>query len=179
MQIRDWMSDNQPIVAGVAILILILSFGYMTCTLVGGPGGGSYTNINEFFFYDTNTGELFVESINAVPPIPAPSDIEQNTGRLSGVRAYVFSCTDCSDRSSHEIRYLQRYTPRGKKMLEQYQDGQESDLIMMSPESDSEIKRPGDEAWHPVMSPMAQEIFDEVYRECENGKRPAECFPQD
>lgn len=179
MQIRDWMSENQPIVAGVAILILILSFGYMTCTLVGGPGGGSYTTITEFYFYDTNTGELFIAPTDAVPPIPSPSDLADNTGKFSGVRAYVFSCTDCSDESSHEIRYLQRYTPRGKNMLESYQDGEEADMIMLSPESDSEIKRPDDEQWMPAMSPQAQEIFEEVYRECENGERPIECFPQD
>ena len=33
MQIRDWMNENQPIVAGVVILVLILAFAKITCTL--------------------------------------------------------------------------------------------------------------------------------------------------
>lgn len=180
MQIRDWMGSNQPIVAGIAILVLIFSFAYMTCTLSGG-GSGGYRVITEHFFYDLNTGEVYVASSDLVPPVSSPSDEARGTKRYNGVRAYVFSCTDCSDYSSHEVRYLQRFTPKSKKMQEQMRDGKMSDemIMMVSPEEESEIKRPDDEEWYPAMSEEAQEIFEETYRECDNGELPRECFPLD
>ena len=178
MQVRDWMNENQPIVAGVVILILLLSFARIMCTLMG---DNRAPRITEFFYYDVNTGNLFVANYEAVSPIAAPSDIDNNTGRLNGVRAFVFSCTDCSDPDTYMIKYLQRYTPKAKEAHEKMLAGEMSDEYMyISPEEESEIKRPGDENWVPSISEEANKIMEEAYQErCPDGERAKECFPRD
>lgn len=180
MQIRDWMNENQPIVAGVVILVLILAFAKITCTLTD-SGSSRGPRITELYYYDMNEGKLFITSSDQTPPIHAPSDDKNNPRALNGVQAFVFSCTDCSDPDTFKIGYLQRYTPRAKELQDKLRSGEAPpEAMMMAPEMEFEIKRVDDKRWVPGMSPEAEQIMDEVYREnCPDGKRPKPCYPKD
>lgn len=177
MQIRDWINENQPIVAGVVIVVLILAFARITCELMGGPGYSPITQ--EFYYYDLNTGELFPVSYKEVPPIPAPSDIENDTGENNGVRAFVFSCTDCSDPSTFKIAYLQRLSDEAKEMHERMKSGEiPPEEMMMVPEEEYYVARPGDSRWVSGMSEQGMRLVESAYtEECPDGEMPEECFP--
>src|SRR4030042_2065529 len=85
---RKWINKNPRIIisitaASVLILLVIigLSMPKKTITIV--------KDYKKGWFYDPNTGELFVAHSSAVPPIDTPSSTVPSE-RLAAVRAYVF-----------------------------------------------------------------------------------------
>lgn len=73
--------------------------------------GGTPTNRGAMAFYDEGTRQIYPHfKTSQLPPVEAPSGKE-------GVRAFVYSCGDCSDRSSHFIAYLQKHTAADKRAL--------------------------------------------------------------
>ncbi len=81
-----------------------------------GPGDvGRY-----HFFYDLNTGKLFVADALEIAPIEAPSGkpfaLPDGTEIPAGVRAFVYACGEC-DPKTRKIGYLEMYTQEAKNLL--------------------------------------------------------------
>jgi len=127
------------------------------------------------WFYDWNTGELFVAKGNLVPPIEAPSG-PLPCGRPAGVRAYVFSYIDEPNESERFIGFLEKPNPaagtdtpggidEGTGGAEQWGQGR---LICMV----------GDERWVPADSEQGRAILSWVFMLNHLGERPYYCPPK-
>ena len=107
MGIREKLNDNPPLAIAVAIGIALIALIFCIWFMMGGDDVvGPYTGAT-FWYYDTNTKKLFPAAREATPPIAAPSDAGKDT--KSGVRAWVYSCSSCSDASSQFIGYMITY----------------------------------------------------------------------
>ncbi|UCF44258.1 MAG: hypothetical protein JSV99_04915 [Planctomycetota bacterium] len=127
------------------------------------------------WFYDRNTGELFVAKGNMVPPIEAPSG-PLPCGRPAGVRAYVFSYIDEPNESERFIGFLERPNPAagtdtpggiggGTGGAKQWGQGR---LIC----------RAGDERWVPADTEQGRAILSSVFMPNHLGERPYYCPPE-
>lgn len=144
MKVREWLNNNSAAATIGAVVILLISLVVMLWS--NGVVGGNNRNPDSYY-YDVKTHKLFVAKAGQIPPIDAPS------GKNNGVAAHVFSYTDCSDKSSRFIGWLERYTNRAKRMLQnanQYPDiGPEDDLIRL----------PNSSRWFSAMSPQGNMIM--------------------
>lgn len=113
----DWIAKHPAIIAGVAVVLVGVALWVVTSTMFGGPQGPQY---GETYYLDMSSGELFPASEISVPPIAAPSDKDRQGGELHGVRAYVFSCSDCADADSRFVAFVERYSPEIKAALTEY-----------------------------------------------------------
>jgi hypothetical protein len=135
--------------------------------------------ITKAYFYDLQTGMLFVGDNSAIPPIPAPSGKKSSDGQDLGVRAIVFSCGNCKDESSRYIGYVETFTPEArdaiKAMMEHPDksppDGRDPMMFgryIMDPEV-------GD--WLTMDSPAAGKLVQDSMSKCGADKYPTQCFP--
>ena len=141
----------------------------------------------QVYFYDLNTKKLFAADSNLYAPIEAPSDIEankeageENERQRSGVRAMVFSCTDCRKKDTHLIAYLEKYPLEAKAALEKAMENPDDVDYEALYEHELErlIKAPEDEKWLPANSEEGMNLVEGVYRNlCQPDERPRLCFP--
>lgn len=102
-------SVRKPAVGGTlagAILLTAVVYGVLF-------GSGEPTGPKEevsYWYYDVSEKKLFEGPTNQFAPIASPSGGE-------GVRAYVYSCSDCSDETSWFIGYLFKNSDGAKKLL--------------------------------------------------------------
>jgi len=139
---------------------------------------------NKAWFYDLNTGKLFVGKSDQIPPIEAPSGplrIESPVGPLrnggpAGVKAYVFSYADEPNESERFIGFLETTVP--KAIMER--------LESIRPKAGGAeqwgygklVRRVEDEHWVPGDSDEGQAILKEVYLPNETGASPNYCPPE-
>ena len=71
------------------------------------------------YFYDLATDEIFVERTSLIPPINVPGANPET--QPSGVRAFIFACSDCADPNDRFLAWVETYTPEGKLRQEQNQ----------------------------------------------------------
>jgi len=107
MGLREWANQNSTVMTILFVVVLIVSLG----SILMQSSGGDMKRYTYGYFFDVGSGELFVRKNTEVPPIDAPS------GAGKGVRAVVFSCTDCDDKKTHFTGWLETYTPEAKEEL--------------------------------------------------------------
>ncbi len=124
--IRDTINNNSAVVTVGAVLLLIVGLLLlMNQCSEGGPG-----QVNKYqYFYDLNTGELFVADALDIAPIEAPSGkpykLPNGQEIPAGVRAFVYACGECGP-DSKKIGYLEMYTPEAQKILQDARKQQEA-----------------------------------------------------
>ncbi len=69
------------------------------------------------YYYDLNTGQRFADKASLTAPIDAPSGPTPK-GKNAGVKAYVFSCGDCSDETQQFVAWMERHIPAAKELRE-------------------------------------------------------------
>jgi len=120
------------------------------------------------WFYDLNTGTLFVARSGQAPPIDAPSGLLPN-GEPAGVRAYVFSYASEPNESNYFIGFLEIHDTQTKNDrpvpvkpvtggAQQWAQGKL-------------IRRVEDERWVPAGSSKGWAILQEIFLPNENGER--------
>lgn len=134
--------------------------------------------IVDVYYYDLGTGELFLAKSNEIPPIDAPSGPgPNNTPR--GVRAYVFSCGDCSDKSQQFVGWLEMYTPDAKRALTsppkpgEKQGPEYYDLW----ERGCLVSVPGSGRWALANSEDGHKVMESSQSKCGGNIVPRPCFP--
>lgn len=104
---NDGLKQRWLIVAGAVVIAI---GGLMIVMNIGAdaPRGIS----GRAYYYDLNTGELFVAEAGLAPPIDAPSGPLRGTdNHKAGVRAYVFTCGEDSKQDRY-VAWIETY-PRG------------------------------------------------------------------
>lgn len=101
MNVRAFLEENQTIVMIVVIIVIAVS----AYTLFRQRSAGTEYQpvVVDQWFFDLNTGELFIARSDQLPPI------DVLTGPEPGVRARVFSCGTCDDPNTHFIGWLEKY----------------------------------------------------------------------
>jgi len=136
------------------------------------------------WFYDLNTGQLFVGRDDQIPPIEAPSgplSTESAAGPLqeggpAGVKAYVFSYAREPNESERFIGFLETSVP--KAIMER--------LESIKPKAGRTeqwgygklVRRLEDKYWVPGDSDEGRAILDKFFLPNKNGERPDYCPPK-
>ncbi len=181
---RKWINQQDPkiviaiTIASVFILLVIAIWMWPEKPLE------KVELSNKAWFYDLNTGKLFVGKNNQNPPIEAPSGplrIESpvwplRNGGPAGVKAYVFSYADEPNESERFIGFLEILTPEAKK---------EKPESIKSRASGAEqwghgrlIRRVKDKKWVPANSYQGRFILEEVFLPNETGESARYCPPE-
>jgi hypothetical protein len=152
-----------------------------------GPSPGKPVDM---WYYDMKSDKtdpmerLFVGKSNELPPIEAPSKGKMPNGQEAGVRAYVFSCSDCSDKSSRFIGYLEFFTPEAREARlnppkpEEGAPPRPMDPMMMD---QGHMIASGEnlEQWVAQTSPQGAQIMTYIMQKCGGGQAPKSCMPKD
>ncbi len=136
------------------------------------------------WFYDLNTGQLFVGKDNQIPPIKAPSGplrIESAAGPLreggpAGIKAYVYSYAPEPNESNHFIGFLETSVP--KEIMER--------LESTKPKVDRTeqwgygrlVRRLKDKRWVPGDSDEGRAILKEFSLPNKTGESARYCPPE-
>ncbi|GAH59861.1 unnamed protein product, partial [marine sediment metagenome] len=119
LAIRKWINQNPKIIIGITVVSVFV----LLTIVIGLLSGGKAPKIKDYkkaWFYDLNTGKLFIAKSDQIPPIDAPSGplrIESPSGPLrnggpAGAKAYVFSYADEPNESNRFIGFLETTVPR-------------------------------------------------------------------
>lgn len=183
MKVRDWMNNNSALVTIAAVVLLVISLGVI---IMQTKGPGQIGPV-ELYFYDLNTGELFVAMSDQNPPITAPSGpYGDENGPPAGVRAHVYACGECGDlegKTVEEIEatgayisHLEMYTPEGKAALEA-QKTDPNTPMMVDPMEYTRIKSVEGDRWLLAYSEEANALAEQSIRECPDGEPVEVCRP--
>ncbi len=183
------------LLAGLA-LISCIGFGLLL-SVVGAAfltvGSAPTYQPVDVYFYDLNTGKLFIGKSSDIPPIDAPSgNLMQDgnaTDQQAGVKAYVYSCDDCSVEDSRFVGWLETYTPQLKLQLEDPEalmssdpDSMEAEIDMMQVFEQGHLiakpVEPGAEPdWVPATAEEGFALVQEVQETCGPATIPQPCMP--
>jgi len=111
------------------------------------------------WYFDLGTQQLFTARAGQIPPIDAPS------GKSLGVRAYRFSCGECTDAGT-KTYYLETVTPEARAIMEDHGSNADPNiafagtLIAQPPEEDEEP------TWCSAASPQAAQIQSRPQQDC-------------
>ena len=162
MAVTQWLRDN-PVygysIAGGVFLIAIV----ITVISITSSGPGEPETSSKFYYYDMNTGELFIDEANLIPPIKAPSGGE-------GVLAEVYSCGDCE--GEQYVGLLRKYSDSAKAAIEKE----------LPPDASGSLVRLANDnsSWVPADSPQGQQMRAASVAEARSkcpGQEPKICFP--
>ena len=113
LAVREWINKNPRLIIGITCASVFVSLLVVIAQLA--PEETVKTReYKKVWFYDLNTGELFVARSEQIPPISAPSGPLPN-GEPAGVRAYVFSFSNEPNESNRFIGFLEIPDPQAKK----------------------------------------------------------------
>jgi hypothetical protein len=159
----------------VTVLILLT-------TVIGLLSSGEAPKVKEYkkgWFYDLNTGKLFVAKSKLIPPIEAPSGPLAN-GEPAGVKAYVFSYRHEPNESERFIGFLETFTPEAKRNQNTSANsggGSAEELIKQWGEGRL-IRRIEDEKWFSANSNEGRAIIENAFSPNEKGEHARYCPPE-
>ncbi len=164
LAIRKWINQNPRIVVGIAmasvviLLVIVIWLSIPEKVVV-------VQEYEKEWFYDLNTGKLFVARSGQIPPVEAPSGPLPD-GKKAGVRACVLSYTDEPNEGERFIGFLEMADPNAQKSAAASTEtaGKRWGRGML-------IRRVGDKRWVPADSDWGRYIVREVFRPNEMGER--------
>lgn len=108
-RVRESINDNPKVVAGVAFFSVLLLTVVLAQVLRPAPGR-RYEESRKAWFYDLNTGRLFVSGGNESGPMTAPSGPLPGGGPAA-FRAHVYSYVLDPNESELFVGFLERPDP--------------------------------------------------------------------
>ena len=184
MKVRDWLNNNSAVVTLLAVVVLVISLG----VIIMNSTSSQRSRIVDMYYYDMNTGKLFIGKSDALPPIEAPSGPINNSP--AGVRAYVFACGDCPadiDGASEEelkemnvfIGWLEKYSEQAKAALAKQQEDPAADVdYFMAIEQGQHVSAPGSNRWVGANSEAGFRLMERISQLCgSTGEIPKPCYP--
>ncbi|MHC4646989.1 MAG: hypothetical protein ACYTBJ_15950 [Planctomycetota bacterium] len=165
LKIRRWINEHSKVVVAVTCVSVAL-LAVIAAVYLWPERVRKIEPSDKAWFYDLNTGELFVAAKDLTPPIEAPSGAMPN-GKPAGVKAYVLSYASEPNEENCFIGFLERADPDAKKdAAESGGDGGkrwgQGQLIC----------RLADRQWVPADSRQGRAIVEEAFLPDENGERP-------
>lgn len=150
MGLRETMNQKPGITTGVTIGIIVLFVGLIWYSGSGGTRGStSASQGRQAYFTDDDGVTTFADDALKVPPF-------DHNGKQA-VRARVFKLGD-----KPVVNHLERYTPDGKKKLEELYTNKRAmnDPTAMEPilRTGFEVKAPGAKEWVKFSDPKGREI---------------------
>ncbi len=182
---RRWINQqNSKIIIGITAASVLMLLAIVIWLLTPEKPLEQIEQSDKAWFYDLNTGKLFVGKDDQNPPIEAPSGplrIEFAVGPLqeggpAGVKAYVFSYADEPNESERFIGFLETSVP--KAIMER--------LESIRPKADGTeqwgygklVRRVKDKHWVPGDSNEGRSILKEAYLPNETGESARYCPPE-
>ncbi len=177
------MLDRKKILLVVISLILTLAAILLVANPLGKdrPLPGTARNV---YYYDLNTGELFVADAGLISPIDAPSGVLQGTTRgKAGVKAYVFTCGTCSPEDRY-VAWIEMYTPEAQQTLSEQTSETKHPLanrMGASPASPLVAQvnpaDPKNVTWVGLNSQKGSSIVRQSAKRCPDGSAAIPCMP--
>lgn len=173
--LRRWINRQDPrLIIGVTVVTVFILF-VVVISLLSGPGAPEVKEFEKAWYYDLNTGKLFVAKSSLIPPIEAPSGPLPD-GSPAGVRAHVFTFAAEPNDSDRFIGFLETTDPNALN------NGSGSDEVrrggFASWGQGKLIRRVEDEKWISGSSKEARAIFNDAFAPNENAERPRSCPPR-
>ena len=106
---RDWVNQNSAAVTIGAVVVLIFSLAYLWFQNKSPSAGGRTTM--ESYYFDVEAGEMFKDKGEHIPPITRENGHQ-------AFKAYVFSCSECSNEADRFVGYYEGFTEDYKKKLQ-------------------------------------------------------------
>lgn len=171
IEIRKWINKNPRI-----IISITLASGLMLLVAIGiSIPEKSVPVVKEYkkgWFYDTSSGELFIDKSDDFPFVDSNSDTSSHE-KLKIVRAYVFSYVSEPNESEQFIGFLEIPDPNFKP--------ESADPQLRGAKRWGQgklIRRLDDEQWVPANSSEGQYILSVLFRPNENGQIAQFCQPE-
>lgn len=165
-KLRKWIQTNPRIGGAAAVAASTTAIVLFVVCMTNGHTPAPL--VERVYFYDLGTGQLFAASSSAIAPIEAPS------GKLAGVRAFVFACESCDDTGDRTVAYLQVYSSAAKRRLESATPVPPDDPTVLMGNHVSPADSP---AWVPAASRQGAAIMTPHMLQCPGGKPAKTCFP--
>ena len=173
--LRRWINRQDPrIIIGITVVTVVILF-VVVISLFSGPGAPEVQEFKKGWYYDLNTGKLFVAKSSLVPPIEAPSGPLPD-GKPAGVRAHVFTFAAEPNESDRFIGFIETTDPNAGINGSDSDGGRRGGFTSWG--QGKLIRRVEDEKWVSGSSKEARAIFDEAFAPNENSERPRSCPPQ-
>lgn len=164
--IRKWINTNPRIIILITNISVILLIIVMYSVV---RKNGSRPEYEKAWYYDLNTGQLFVAENGVESSIKAPSGPAPD-GKPAGVKAYVFSYVKNPDQSQRFVGFLEKDDPNynNSRPLPNSSKWGEGKLV----------KRISDNKWFPADSKEGKEIFKQALTPNKDGESPSQLSPQ-
>lgn len=131
--------------------------------------------LDRVWYYDLNTGRLFVAGTGLTPPIEAPSG-PLATGAPAGVRACVLAYADDPNESERFIGFLETTAAGGSAVRPSAQPAYRNAATEWA--RGKLLRRVADKTWVPADSKQGQSILNEAFAPNAQGERPCYCQPE-
>jgi hypothetical protein len=135
-------------------------------SILSGPSRPKVQESNKAWFYDLNTGKLFVGRANWQVPVKAPSGPLPN-GQPAGVKAHVFTYVNDPNENDLIIGYLEKPDPNFAQKTDKLED-------MIAKRSDwglgKLLRRVDDKEWVPANSSLGKAIMREATKRDTHGR---------
>lgn len=175
LDVRRWINRQDPrIIMGITVFT-VLAFIIVVISLFSGPEAPEIKEFEKAWYYDLNTGKLFVAKSGLVPPIEAPSGPLPD-GRPAGVRAHVFTFAAEPNESERFIGFLETTDPNAEFTGSGPDEGRTGGFVSWG--EGKLIRRVEDEKWVSGSSKEARAILNDVFAPNENAERPRSCIPK-
>ncbi len=172
--LRRWINRQDPrLIIGITVFTVLMLIGVIG--LFSGPGAPEVQEFKKAWYYDLNTGKLFVAKGGLIPPIEAPSGPLPD-GSPAGVRAYVFTFAAEPNESDRFIGFLETTDPNAGINGSGSEGGRRGGFASWG--QGKLIRRVEDEKWVSGSSKEARAILDEAFAPDENAERPRSCPPK-
>lgn len=175
LEIRKWLNDN-PNVVKIAVSCSMLILLIVILCLIWAEPVIKYAVPEKAWYYDLNTGKLFVSGAHQNPPIDAPSGQLPDSNQ-AGVLAYVYQSGSDKD-SKRFIAFLEKLTDEAQKTrptkLSPSEKRTKQEIQLWN--KGRLIKRVDDEDWVFYESPQGRAILNEVAEEIQRSNLVL-CYP--
>ena len=131
--------------------------------------------IEREWYYDLNTGKLFIAEKGREPPIEAPSG-PLGDGKPAGVRAYVLSYVYEPNESERFIAFIE--TTATPEVLAKLPKRRDDASAAKKWAKGKMIRKVDDKLWIPADSRLGQQILEEAFAPNKNGERPTYSAPR-
>ena len=167
LEIRKWINVNTRVVFIITCCSVLLFLVLLISFLRPSISSVKTVKIEKDWYYDLNTGKLFVAKAGLNPPIETPSGPLPN-GEPAGVRAHVFSYSYKPNESERFIGFLEISDPNASLTSDDTRRWEHSALICTIEDAN----------WYQADSKQGLEILQRFFSPNEKGSQPYYCSPR-